>query len=521
MLQNKTSLFYLICFVEGGCVMAAELLGAKMLAPYFGSSLYVWATVMAITLGGLAGGYFAGGLLSTSPKRERTLYLILILAALFTVFMPITAKLVFFLFGKVSLLISIVLSAILLLFPSVFFMGMVSPLLIGIITDDVQKAGQYSGRIYALSTVGGILATFLFGFYIIPTFGLTLPAVFTGVALAVIPAFRLFKSKGSTVSIILLLITGWGVASQVSPDKTTMDSPIRKVYSSEGLLGQMVILDYPTYIYFADTTKPKDEYSRWLFVNRISQTYQYENANEEKGEEKYFTYVYRIKQYVDELKKNKPKTRVLLLGLGAGSVVKMLQADDVEIDVCELDLRMPVVAEKYFGLKGNHRVFIDDARHFININENTYDIIIFDTFKGEVTPSHVFTLESLSKIKNMLADGGMVFVNGFGYWEGKRGMGMRSIYKTFEEVGFTAAIHPTAENEEQRNLLFIASVSAEVPEWVDFLPISSADIAQAEVLSDEYPRFELMNLRASLSWRNSAINMYRSDFYQQAIPLFE
>ena len=34
--------------------MATELFGAKMLAPFFGSSLYVWATVLAMTLGGLA-----------------------------------------------------------------------------------------------------------------------------------------------------------------------------------------------------------------------------------------------------------------------------------------------------------------------------------------------------------------------------------------------------------------------------------------------------------------------------------
>ena len=54
--------------------MAAELLGAKMLAPYFGSSLYVWATVLAITLGGLAAGYFMGGILSYKSKNNEQVY---------------------------------------------------------------------------------------------------------------------------------------------------------------------------------------------------------------------------------------------------------------------------------------------------------------------------------------------------------------------------------------------------------------------------------------------------------------
>lgn len=52
---------YLIAFIEGGSVMAIELAGAKMIAPFFGTSLYVWASALAVTLGGLTTGYFAGG----------------------------------------------------------------------------------------------------------------------------------------------------------------------------------------------------------------------------------------------------------------------------------------------------------------------------------------------------------------------------------------------------------------------------------------------------------------------------
>ena len=493
--------------------MAAELLGAKMLAPFFGSSLYVWAAVLAITLGGLAGGYFAGGLLSLSPKKEKTLYLVLLLAALFTVFMPISAQLAFFLFGKITLLWSVVLAALLLLFPPVFFMGMVSPLLISLVTDDVQKAGQYSGRIYALSTVGGILATFAFGFYFIPRFGLTLPAIFTGVALAVIPAFMLLKIKGGSAGVIVLLLASWGVVMQLQPEKSTMHSSIRQLYNSEGLLGQVTVFDYPLSV--DDTSK----YARWLFVNRISQTLQNEFANEAAGEEKYFSYVYKIRDYIQAHTSGEGK--VLLLGLGAGSVVKILQEFNFEMDVCELDPRMPRIASEYFGLAGNHRTFIDDARHFINISEEKYDIILFDTFKGEITPSHVFTQESLSKVKAMLHPGGLVFVNGFGYWEGEKGKGMRSIYKTFVETGFHTHVLPTEEPEDQRNLVFIASVENKIPSSENFLVVTQAALRDAEKLTDEYPRFELMNLKASLSWRSAAIHLYRKDYRQQAIPLFE
>ena len=69
---NKKSL-YILSFIEGGVVMSTELVGAKLLAPYFGTSLYVWACVMALTLIGLAGGYFFGGRLSVKKNHETIL----------------------------------------------------------------------------------------------------------------------------------------------------------------------------------------------------------------------------------------------------------------------------------------------------------------------------------------------------------------------------------------------------------------------------------------------------------------
>ena len=90
--------------------MGAELLGAKMLAPFFGSSLYVWATVLAVTLGGLAGGYFIGGILSYKSKNKNILFYILLIAAGFTSLMPFISKIVLQLVNSDMLLFSIVVS---------------------------------------------------------------------------------------------------------------------------------------------------------------------------------------------------------------------------------------------------------------------------------------------------------------------------------------------------------------------------------------------------------------------------
>ena len=91
--QGRSFLFTL-SFIEGASVMSAELIGAKMLAPYFGSSLYVWATVMAVTLGGLALGYFTGGFFAEKNKRNNFLFYIILIAAIFTALMPLSSKLI-------------------------------------------------------------------------------------------------------------------------------------------------------------------------------------------------------------------------------------------------------------------------------------------------------------------------------------------------------------------------------------------------------------------------------------------
>ncbi len=188
--------------------MATELLGAKMLAPFFGSSLYVWSSVMAITLGGLAAGYFAGGIFSTRNHPEKTLYKIMIGAAVFTVLLPFTSSLSLQLFGYFSLLPAVTINAILILFPPVFLMGMVSPLIIRNIASDAADAGKSAGTVYAISTLGGILATFAFGFFIIPHYGLIYPSVLTGMALGILPLIQMVKKKEYS-GLILIVLAFW------------------------------------------------------------------------------------------------------------------------------------------------------------------------------------------------------------------------------------------------------------------------------------------------------------------------
>lgn len=490
--------------------MAAELLGAKMLAPYFGSSLYVWSTVLAITLGGLAVGYYVGGVLSYKSKNPFALFYVLLAAATFTILMPFSSKFILWAVGMHSLIPSVILSATCILFPPVFMMGMVSPLIIRAITSDIDQTGKAAGSIYAISTVGGIVATFGFGFYVIPIFGLTVPSILTGIILGFIPLIVILKQKQIAKAGGFFLLCAWAIsASSFSPS----GSNINVVYNEEGLLGQLMVLDFP---HLNENNKEIGK-SRWLFVNRISQTMYDSLANESKGEEKYFTYVYRISEYADSIPKN---SKILLLGLGGGSVAKKLSDKGFDVDVCELDRRIAEIAKKYFYLSDNVHIAVDDARHYIKTCTKKYDLIVFDTFKGEDIPNHVFTTESLEETKKMMNPNAIVFVNSLGYLEGEMGRSMRSIYKTFVSTGFQTEILPTDPDPNQRNLLFYAAFKKLKPK-PEFVDMKKIDLADAVLLKDEYPVLDILNAEAAKRWRLLAIGSFNSDPNQQKIPLFK
>jgi predicted MFS family arabinose efflux permease len=135
---NKNKLFT-ISFVEGASVMAAEICGAKLLAPFFGSSLYVWSSVMAITLGGLASGYFLGGKLSKRENKEKTLLYVLIAAVCCLCLMPFTTSVFLITASHLSLIPAVIISVLFLLFPTMICMGATSPLIISILTHNANR----------------------------------------------------------------------------------------------------------------------------------------------------------------------------------------------------------------------------------------------------------------------------------------------------------------------------------------------------------------------------------------------
>ena len=498
--NHHAGYLYLLSFLEGGCVMACELMGAKMLAPYFGTSLYVWAAALGTTLGGLMAGYFLGGILSRRvADNVAALYLTLLAAAAFLFLTPFTSRPVMTWALALPLQWGASLSLLTFMFPPLLFMGMVSPLMINVLTKDARDAGRCAGNIYAISTLGGILATFLFGFYIIPEYGITRPAMISGVLLAILPAISLVRRKRNPAGV--LACAGMLALGLLAPSPAlTGTGPFTTVYYAEGVMGQLKVVD---------RVLPGDEgVMRSLMVNNTTQTTIYRDAPVHH-------HFWPYSQLIEHLASAYPAgSRALLLGMGGGTLVHSFEALGFEQDLVEIDQRIKEVAMAYFGLDERYDVIVDDARHVVRMAApGTYDLIVYDVFKGESAPHHILTSEALAEAQRALAPEGALIVNFYGYIEGDLGKLTRSVAKTFLDSGFQLELYATPGSPDRRNIILAAWRQA-LPSPFDRPdpdsrrtklvykpgPWPLPDLGDAVILTDDRPRLRLF-AQAAMQWR--------------------
>ncbi|HZO27145.1 MAG TPA: fused MFS/spermidine synthase [Chloroflexota bacterium] len=189
----------LIVFMASCCTMVLELVAGRILAPFIGVSLYTWTSIIGVCLAGISAGNFLGGVLADKAGSRRTLGLILLGGGLFSlIILPLAALDLTGLipregpFGArdVWLITRIVVVTALLFLPPTLILGMVSPIVIKLALTDLRQTGSIAGKIYAFSTVGSIVGTFLTGFYLVSAFGTR--AIVLGVAVILIAMAIIF-----------------------------------------------------------------------------------------------------------------------------------------------------------------------------------------------------------------------------------------------------------------------------------------------------------------------------------------
>jgi predicted membrane-bound spermidine synthase len=162
-------LVFLLTFLSGFCIMSIELLGGRILAPYFGNSIYVWGSIITVFMVALSTGYLLGGHWSLHHPSLRKLSLLYLSGAL-TLF-PLV-------FGGETVMEQVfihmtdprygsLVTAILLFFLPTLILGMISPYSVRLLVRESAHSGQIAGTLYFVSTLGSALGTLATSFYLV------------------------------------------------------------------------------------------------------------------------------------------------------------------------------------------------------------------------------------------------------------------------------------------------------------------------------------------------------------------
>lgn len=256
-MQNFLTVFgraglYLTVFLTGASVMVIELLGTRMIAPFYGASLYVWSSLISVTMIALATGYFIGGYWADRARRTG-LSLIIALAALLTLFIPWATRTVLLATDPLGLRMGAFVSSLVLFLPSLTFLGMVGPFAIKLTTSQLEGVGTISGSIYAVSTLGSVVGTLILGFYLFPLVGSREILIGAGVLLFLLAiVLSLFEQKrlGKALTVlpsVLLAAAGLLLLPKVvdAGHQNTRGGQFKLVSEQESLYGWVRVIDQP------------------------------------------------------------------------------------------------------------------------------------------------------------------------------------------------------------------------------------------------------------------------------------
>lgn len=182
-------IIYLLAFSGGFVIMSLELLGGRVLAPYFGSSIYVWGSIISVFMASLAIGYLIGGKWSVrNPSLLRFASIFLVGAILLYPLVLFAEPTMDWIFNRVEdpRYGSLLASVFLFVLPTVI-LGMISPYSVRLLVDSVEHAGQVAGRLYFVSTLGSALGTLATSFYLVLWFEIN--SILIGLTLTLITMF--------------------------------------------------------------------------------------------------------------------------------------------------------------------------------------------------------------------------------------------------------------------------------------------------------------------------------------------
>lgn len=448
--RGETIPLYIVVFVCGAVLMAFEMVGSRILAPTFGSTVFVWGSLIGVFLAALSLGYFLGGGLADRVPNFGLLGAIIAVAGLLILVVPLFAPACCRWIDRSNpnLRINPLIASALLFFLPSMLLGMVSPFSVRLQARSVATMGNVAGRLYSLSTLGSILGTIVATFWFIPTFGTSTIVKALGVCLILVSLLAILPrlkpsvgaaKVGGVLGMLAALGSGGVLAALPSPPflhveaGETVVAELESPYQHIGVL----LLSRGGYGETEKTWSLRMMFDKYIESEVLVQSGDPKNIQLKEPYES-------GAKYTDTLHLpwlfNKDAKSVLIVGGGGGVVPTIYRRDYPQletIDVVEIDPVVVDVAKRYFGFRPGERgvsTFIMDGRVYVRDCTRHYDIILLDAFTGGRPPFHLLTREFLELVKARLSPKGVVQLNIISALEGEKSKLFWAMLKTFHAV---------------------------------------------------------------------------------------
>jgi spermidine synthase len=499
---------YFTAGCTGAAIMIVEILGAKMLAPYLGTSHFVWTAQIAVTLVALAFGYYVGGRWVDRSARLGKLYWALVVAAAYLALTVAVCEPVAYACLKWNLALGSLGASAFLFFVPLSLLAMVGPFFVRVLTSSVGKVGGNMGRLTAVSTIGSFLGTLAIGYLLVPFFPNSLTMYGTSLGLMVLALVYCWgwgrRSKGLAVMGLVILASAAIGAANLRPNLIEGEN-IRELFRGNSHFGLLQVLEVKSN-------------SRRHYVNDYLTQNTYDTAK--KKSFSMFTYMLHglARAYASKI------DDVLCIGLGVGIVPMQFAREGARVDVAEINPDVVPLAQRFFDLEPEKlNLFFGDGRYFVDQTRKTFDAVVLDAFLGDSNPSHLMTREAFAGIRRILKPEGVLVINTFAGLDRGEDFFGGSLYKTLAAVFPSVRIHKSAGG----NTLYVASPREKLeilnpPTYTDMHPEVVAEVREAfntlrepdprhgRILTDDYNPVEFYDAKNREQLRrNLAVRMRR------------
>jgi predicted membrane-bound spermidine synthase len=400
---RKPGLIPFAAFVTGFASIAAEISASRLIAPYFGSSTFIWASLIGVTLLFLSLGYWFGGRVADARPNARFLYLLIGFAAItMALIIPISrpilrASLDAFDERHAGAFLGSLVATLLLFAPTMLALGMVAPFAIRLRMSKVEDAGKAAGSLYALSTAGSILGSFVPVLILLPELGTRWTFAILAIAMIVMSTIGLLAEGAKSRAAMASSLFALSVLALVLGSKGHLKPPYQ---------GQLVA-EYESDNNYIQVLQDGDETLLALNDGHAIHSIYNPNQLETGGPWDYFSLGPLVTGNV------KP-ANAMIIGLAGGTAARQLHETypGLHIEGVEIDQTIVNVGRKYFAMTPEVAdVKVADGRYILETTDKDFDLICLDAYRQPYVPFHLATREFFQLVSDHLSEHGVVVVN--------------------------------------------------------------------------------------------------------------